>query len=339
MKKNNTKAKINQDQELKYILENQNYNPKYVLRDYSSTGKLRPWREKKVANTYLSMAYTNINKRKAERLCECARFLIYKVLPDGSEKLDHMNSCRVRLCPMCNWRRSLKTFANMMKVVDAIEAEKEHAFLFLHLTIRNCQGSELSKTLDLMNKSWERMFRRKEIKAAVKGWYRAIEVTHNIDEASPSYDTYHPHMHCILTVPKNYFKKYYIDQEDWLRFWRESLRVDYDPGAHIELIQEKTPKAIAECAKYAVKESDYIIPEDWKLTEDTVRILDVALHKRRFISYGGLMKEVHKRLNLSDDENGDLTHIDEDKPAEDKPTEKKLVYAWNTGYFQYMRQE
>ena len=39
-----------------------------VLLDKSSTGRIRPWREKKIANQLLSVAYEDIDKNKAERL-------------------------------------------------------------------------------------------------------------------------------------------------------------------------------------------------------------------------------------------------------------------------------
>ena len=41
--------------------------------------------------------------------------------------------------------------------------------------------------------------------------------------------------------------------------------------------------------------------------------LEQGLYKKRLISYGGLLKEIHKELNLDNVEDGDLVHIDDDE--------------------------
>ena len=43
-----------------------------------------------------------------------------------------------------------------------------------------------------------------------------------------------------------------------------------------------------------------------------------GLHRKRLISYGGLLKEVHKKLNLDDAENGDLIHANDEEKADGK---------------------
>lgn len=44
----------------------------------------------------------------------------------------------------------------------------------------------------------------------------------------------------------------------------------------------------------------------------TIKDLDKALAYKRLISYGGLLKEIHKELQFGDVEDGDLIYIDED---------------------------
>lgn len=43
-----------------------------TLTDRSATGKERPWKEHKVSNEYLAMAYDEVNPAKAARLRDCA---------------------------------------------------------------------------------------------------------------------------------------------------------------------------------------------------------------------------------------------------------------------------
>lgn len=49
-----------------------------------------------------------------------------------------------------------------------------------------------------------------------------------------------------------------------------------------------------------------------EVTEDTVYYLDDALVSRKLIGYGGVLKEIHQELNLTDPEDRDLIRIEED---------------------------
>lgn len=312
-----------------------------ILRDVSSTGKKQPWREKKLANEYLSEAYVAINPRKTMRLRECANTLVFNVNADGTKKLKTMNSCRVRLCPVCGWRRQLKVYYHTMAILDAMEKDKHnYAYIFLTLTVKNCSRESLISELDKLMGSWQRFIQRKAVKNVVKGWYRGLEITHNVNPLSDSFDTYHPHFHCLLAVDKNYFKsRDYLSKDDWTRLWKQSLKIDYDPVVDVRRIKGSTAKAVAEAAKYTVKDSDYIIPDDWDLTVSAVETLDEALDGRRLVAYGGVMKEWHKKLNLDDEVDGDLVHTGEEELDELCSVDKQLIFWWHTGFRQYVLKE
>jgi plasmid rolling circle replication initiator protein Rep len=308
-----------------------------ALHDVSSTGRERPWREKKEASTYLAFAYQEVNQRKADRVCECGTLLVFKAGEGELMRLHSMNSCRVRLCPMCAWRRSLKTAANVARVMDGLKTERTYAYLFLTLTVRNCAAGELSNTMDALNAGWQRFSQTKAYRAAVKGTYKAMEITHNTNRLDTAYDTYHPHFHVLIAVNQSYFNdNTYLSKEKWIAMWRKAMRLDYDPSVYVKRVKGDTAKAVAEVAKYAVKDGDYIIPHDWDLTVDAVRTLDEALTDRRLITYAGKMKEWHRKLNLDDDEDGDLINVGDEDEA--KPTSDTLItYAWNSGFNQYYR--
>lgn len=302
-----------------------------ILLDKSGTGRVRPWRAKKLASTQLSqvLAWEDYAPKKAVRVRDCSDMLLFTVQQDGTKRLKNGNFCRERLCPMCGWRRSLKAYSNMTKVMDVVG--KDYAFIFLTLTAKNCTGTELTEILNKMFRAWHNMMRTKAVKQAVKGWYRGLEVTHNID-----CDTYHPHFHVVLAADKRYFKgENYIKQADWKALWKSAMCVDYDPIIDVRKIKGKTAKAVAEVAKYSVKDADYIIPDNWDLTVDTVRTLDVSLKGRRLIAYGGVLKDVHKRLNLDDEVNGDLVNVDGNNVGDDIGHD--VLYFWHTGYTQYIR--
>lgn len=306
-----------------------------ILNDLSATGRVRPWREHKLHNQLLASAYLDVNRAKAERLQDCATKLVFAV-DSGNKHLIQANFCRVRLCPVCAWRRSLKAFVQTRRVMDAITVDQEYAYLFVTLTVRNVEGDQLSDTITGLMRGWRNLIYAAQVKRAVKGYYRGLEVTHNVDAESPSYNTYHPHFHCIFAVNKRYFNgQGYIKQKDWIALWRRAMRLDYDPVVDVRRVKGCTAEAVAEAAKYAVKAEDYIIPDDWDLTVDTVRVLDEALAKRRLIAYGGVMGEYHRKLNLDDPDEGDLVHVGEDNLG--GVDLNRVIYIWHTGYKQYFR--
>lgn len=306
---------------------------KQILQDVSSTGKVRPWREHKIANELLAKAYDDVNPRKAERLRECGTKLSFEEQENGKLKLVGMWNCRVRLCPLCSWRRSLKVAAQMTQVIAAMQQEKEHAFVLLTLTIRNCEGEELDETITQLMSGFKRLLELKEVGAICEGWYRSLEVTHNVEA-----DTYHPHFHVLLAVKPGYFSGgRYIKQEIWAKLWQESMRLDYTPVVDVRRVRGDTSGAIAEVAKYSVKPGDYLLPDDWSMTLKSVRLLDKALDKRRLIAYGGKFKLLHKRLHLDNEETGDLINVDGQAP--ERPQGRVIHFLWYSGYRQYQKDE
>ena len=298
------------------------------LQDVSATGRERPWGDKKMKNELLAVAYDEINPKKALRLRMCATELTYAHI-DGKAKLVGADFCRVRLCPMCGWRRSLKVAAQTITIVDAIKADHRITYILLTLTMRNCEPHELDGAITALLRAYNKLTNTDDYKAAVKGSMRTVEVTHNIEK-----DTYHPHIHALLAVKPDYFRsKSYITQERWTELWQRVLKADYVPIVDVRKVRGQTGKAIAEVAKYAVKDSDYIIPDDWNMTEVTVRVLDAALANRRFVAYGGLLKDYHKKLNLTDADKADLVTINEDKPPIVPDGVPVYTYFW-AGYRQ-----
>ncbi len=319
----------------------------------------RPWREHKMSNELLSKAYLEVDPSKSERLKNCATELSFNILSDGAKKLRTANFCRVRLCPMCGWRRGLKVFAHTKAIMDAINSEKKLSYIMLTLTCKNVTGDELGVTIDNMLSAWKRLMESKRVKQAVKGFYRGFEVLHDkeyyitedmyeeekkyykrlcvhIGDLNPNYDMFHPHFHCVFAVNPSYFTdRTYISHAEWTSLWKRSLRVDYNPVLRVERVKGSTAQAVSEVAKYAVKSADYIIPDDWDLTVNTVRLLDKVLNKRRFVAYGGIFKEWHKKLNLDDEQDGDL--IDFERDTEPDEITQKIWYCWNTGYNQYIK--
>jgi len=159
---------------------------------------------------------------------------------------------------------------------------------------------------------------------------RATEVT--INEIDNSYNQ---HMHVLLCVESTYFynTENYVTQKQWIKFWRKAMKLDYDPSVKISIVRPNNKyktdveSAIAETAKYPVKDTDFMTDDEQKNLK-RLSDLEEGLYRKRLISYGGLLKEIHKKLNLDDVEEGDLIHADDEQEQADQEG-FSIIAMWN----------
>ena len=231
-------------------------NQEVVLLDKNSKGKNRDWRGRKIMSLKLADVFENLGYKKSmiERIQSCGEVLSFIRQNDDSLKLYQAYFCKNKLCPMCNWRRSMKYSYQTSRIVDeAIKQEPKGRFLFLTLTVKNVPGEELNGTLTSLTKSFDRLFKRAKVQKNIIGYLRSVEVTHNEITGE-----YHPHIHVLLMVRPSFFqsKKDYINQKEWGEMWSQSLKVDYIPMVDIRAVKEKGKGlrgAILETAKYPTK--------------------------------------------------------------------------------------
>jgi plasmid rolling circle replication initiator protein Rep len=250
----------------------------------------------------------------AQRINFCSQLLEFGMGLDHNDalklKLKSARFCRVRHCPVCQWRRSLMWKAKAYKVLPKIvEQYPKHRWLFVTLTQKNTPITELKKTLQQMNKGFQRLVQRKTWPAV--GWLRSTEVTRGRDGQA------HPHFHCLLMVPASYFTKGYMKQEEWVSLWRDCMRLDYNPILDVQAVRKgNTPsQLVPELLKYCTKESDMVIDREWFLE------LTRQLHKMRSIATGGVLKDYLKEL---EDEPEDLIG-EGDEPGVD---DVSLYFGW-----------
>ena len=187
-----------------------------------------------------------------------------------------------------------------------------------------------------------------------------MEITHNWKE-----DTYHAHVHMILAVKPVYFREGYITHKGWMHKWRDCMELDYDPWVYVRTVKPRDPlantnvdiearnektieysSAIAEMAKYTTKPSAYLVEPRAGLSEEkrlkmidmAVWIMDASIAGRRMCSYGGVLRKVHKLLNLDDPVDGDLNDIDGEEIREDLAY-LIVRYRWNYALGNYFLTE
>lgn len=323
-----------------------------ILEDWKH-GKKYPWHPNKVKSMKLADSFKRLSLKesdvegrvklvkKSQRVRFCSHELKFLREIDvetgelGEIHLQEAHFCRERLCPQCQKRVSMKTFTQVSQVADEVQRRyPELVPIFLTLTLRNCSESELYNFVgEILSKGWFRLTHHTKIIRVVSGWFRALELTYNHKDK-----TFHPHLHAILLVDKQYFKGAdYMTTWEWVRLWRAAMRLDYDPVCDIRKLRNSKHKQIAEVAKYTLRDVDFLGKGISNKNRDRlVDVLSKALKGRRLYAFGGVMKAIAKELELGEVGEGDLIHINENAIREDIATVIE-EYHWNFGIANYIK--
>ena len=313
-----------------------------ILSDKKANGEERPWKFHKIGSLKLYRLYglakkidpNCISKSSYAALEHCASFLLYGINQVGVKKLRQADFCKSRLCPMCNWRKSLKVFSQTSQITEyMLENHPTTRFIFVTFTQKNCAFNSLEEAIKAMNDAFSKLTAKSRkyafavnFKKSLLGYMRAIEVTYN-----PETKTFHPHIHAIFAVKAGYFKSgNYINHDGWREMWQEAMGLDYDPQVNVQTVKAKkkdsspldgvdmdemTAKktalvcAVAETAKYPVK-MDGILDLPEKTAVDVIIALSNALRGKRLVVFGGLFLDCQKALKLDDVEDGDLIGVE-----------------------------
>src|SRR5699024_1211695 len=156
-------------------------------------------------------------------------------------------------------------------------------------------GEELNKSLSDMAQGFRQMMQDKKINKNLVGFMRASEVTINNKDNS-----YNQHMHVLVCVEPTYFKntENYVNQKQWIQFWKKAMKLDYDPNVKVQMIRTKNKyksdirSVIDETAKYPLKDTDFMT-DDIERDLQSLCDLEVKLYRKRLISYCGILKKIH----------------------------------------------
>lgn len=271
--------------------------------------------------------------RYADRINQCSRWLGFKFAAsdDGNTKLnlDQARFCRVRYCPVCQWRKTLMWYARFLKKMPKVlEDHPKARWLFLTLTVRNCPMENLRDVVRQMNTGWKRLSQRKEFPGI--GWVKSLEVTRGRD------DTAHPHFHVLMMVRSSYFTHGYIKQARWVELWQDCMRLDYAPSVHIRTVTRSNSRGYSPVDKLHDDDLSVVAPPQsvsndrmisiiagvMETLKYTVKMLDLLrsgdpewlagltrqLHNTKAVAIGGVLKSY-----FSEDEPENLIGEDSDE--------------------------
>ena len=298
---------------------------------------------------------------KSQYISECALRLGYKIYRGGKRKLSSAYFCRSRLCPICMWRLARRSAWETHKIIEKYMSQYSDMIpIMIGLTVRNPKMGELSNMLDVLchrkSGAWQ-LLQKWLARRGIKDYIRTVEVTFNSTAR-----TWHPHIHCLAFVSKEYFSKEnkdYISQAKLAKYWQHACELDYKPVVDIRRVYDKSsPKerinfdsdvkgisltsAIFETAKYCIKPlkifsnlldnyvEDVAEEKEEKINiKDVVRELDEALSGRRLRALGGKLREIAKKLKFNDEENKkDLIHNGDDVGANEVIYEEVYEYVF-----------
>ena len=233
--------------------------------------------------------------KQHKAIAECSQSIFTTILEHEQSKEVKKNlsffTCKSKFCPVCNQMKSKKWAKALYHRATELQ-QQEQRFIFLTLTIKNCNIEDLDETIKLMNKQWL-IFWKQTLSKQFNGFIKILEITF------PNGKEAHPHFHILLSTDKKYFyksNKDYLTTEKISKIWGRLLKVDYLPIVDIRIIKPKKtkegyiskeaiPAVIAEMTKYPMKDTDYK-----KLTPDTMVLLYNELYRKRLIATGGNLK-------------------------------------------------
>lgn len=237
---------------------------------------------------------------------------------DGTQKISSANFCRIRLCPMCQRRKSLKTYSDICRLVEALPGR---TWVHMVLTLKNVTSGKLQSTITKLFESSTKLLRKnKAVKNAFNGALRCLEVTYNSAEG-----TYHPHLHILLTGDKslNNNSRKRISRKQLAEFWKDAAGLDYVPQVHLDYTVDSG--VVAEIAKYCVK------PLEFEADDFTRAIvltdLYSALYNRRLIQTYGEIRKTLSDLKI------DLNQSPENGTQKINSTEQMFCYDFTRSQY------
>jgi len=257
--------------------------------------------------------------KRASKIRDCGKNLVFALNIQHERKLKSAMFCKDVMCPVCNWRRSIKRKMELEKHINVLQykgfththADKTHTHIvkdFSHVTFTLKSTFDIEGTVNRLWQSWRKLQRRAWYKKMFLGAYCSIEYTYNDSNG------YHPHLHCLLAWNDEWVSKFkcggkfpvklkcwqdltnFLIKDEWEKITGDSRVVN---------VKNKTKKSLHEVTKYITNFKNLFNGAD-----GGERVIEMAkeLKGRRKYQVSGCFRN----MDINED---DLIHIDEEKFA------------------------
>lgn len=201
----------------------------------------------------------DITPKTLKTIHDCGNIVKWAIEPEQKQKkILYTESCKSRYCARCQSMKAVRDGLKIYTLANYLKKEKSRRFLFMTLTVPNIKSDDLKKEIRAINKAFDVMMRRKQFEQFT-GFIAKLEVTYNKKR-----DDFHPHLHVLFSVEKDYFKKSnkeYLKRDELLEHWRSVMDNDDITQVDIRALKDSDEKelikSIQEVAKYEAKSSDF----------------------------------------------------------------------------------
>lgn len=305
--------------------------------------------KKELSRKVIKFADEIMTPKTLERFGDCAKVVSHLTNEEMSvKKVAKAQLCGNRFCPVCSWNKSKKDALMIAVMMQAVKEMEGQEFIMMTLTSKNVIGDDLRSEIDKFNAAFNKLFKRRGIVKAVNGYIRKLEVTTDqnqyiteelykrkkkyydakglgVGDPNPTYKTYNPHFHAILSVNKSYFtSRDYIKRDDWLKYWQECMEdmsITQVDVRKVRAGEKSEMDAVLEVAKYSAKSTDLYH------SKSVFQTFYLALKNRQLITFNGLFKK-YKKLYMS----GELDHY---KNQDDTEYTHMLDSYWKKSMYEH----
>ena len=236
---------------------------------------------------------------KAEKILTCGHFKKVAICEEcNTWHFNGAESCKDRLCPVCQKKRALLWFAKITPLLHEY-LEREYFVNVLNFTIKDTDN--LEEGINLLNNAFrylthENKTTAREFERRFIGGVKSLEVITGKNSGK-----WHPHFHCLVV------KYIYSEDFEWLkREWENALCVVSGlygqklGSVYLKGFTKTSRKgletAICECFKYMTK-------FNWK-TNNVLELVETMQNRKTLTTWGCVRiklnnYEADKEMNLS----------------------------------------
>lgn len=278
---------------------------------YDNIEVINHYKTRKLKNIYIASLFESIGcPYYADKINNCMSWLEMRVDKNNKHYVTKTNRCNNKFCMICGSIKSNNHYMDVMRKYNVIVRDYPNAeFLLLTCSLPNVPARHLRQRILLYNRKF---------RALVKyfpyylGACKSIEITYN-----DAKNSYHPHIHALICVDKNYFNGYMKNHDELLQRWASLCGVDVNRAnlfiSHID--NSFIRCGVRECVKYSFKYQNIfngVISRDSVILRDLMRSLD----KIRLFDTLGLFRSVQP------------------EPSDDvKFVGKPIYYYWSGGTY------
>lgn len=202
--------------------------------------------------------------RIRNRLLNCVspRNSYYQCSKDSNHKFNTVKfRCKSRGCPVCDPIYSVKLGEKFSPILD-----QQSDLRFLTLTIPNVQVLTRSLIRNIL-KNFSLCYRNLKEELVLKGAISKLEITYNSDPSSVSYNTWHPHLHILLSTDRHFTPDSKIEV-----LFKHQWQLHFPEAQQVKCIKADQ-SSFKEILKYSLKPSIDVPFAEYFLAVSKIRLL------------------------------------------------------------------